>query len=444
MRFLVGIAPLLCSPLLLACGARSGLPEGAGGHPAGTTTSATTTTAATGTGGAPALACHLLQPVLTVDDAGLGDVAQPNLVTLSTSPPSAALVFASRPAQGPTSLARALAFDGWGEWPPSLGASETLEVSNKDASGILVIAATRREPPPSDVFSLLTADELGDLTFEAATSPGSPGLPVVLGGSVTALGIASNGPPTTHVVMTTFPEGPYTALLADYGEATAGAASLGATGATGCATTAIAADAAGSANGWIFGVALGTELIWNSGGSTPCEQNFLAIGPATHLRFTTLPWGTDLPPVAAFEAGGTVERLRMMPRSDGAWAVWTEAGSGTLNLLRVGPGPGIAAGPTSLVDTDALPGSFDVEHLGDTLVIGQVVEQSSSAPQVRVHGWTGDGPTWSVDIPLEGALAGPVELLASDGADSLLVAWSELAPGAAFHRVRIARLDCTP
>jgi len=77
-------------------------------------------------------------------------------------------------------------------------------------------------------------------------------------------------------------------------------------------------------------------------------------------------------------------------------------------------------------------------------VIGQIVEMSSSAPQLRIRSWTDNGPTWSVNIPVEGAVAGPVELLTSDGADSILVAWSELPPGAAFHRVRRARLDCTP
>ena len=98
----------------------------------------------------------------------------------------------------------------------------------------------------------------------------------------------------------------------------------------------------------------------------------------------------------------------------------------------------------NLVTLSTSPTTFDIEHLGDTLVIGQIVEMSSSAPQLRVRSWTDNGPTWSVNIPVEGAVAGPVELLTSDGLDSILVAWSELPPGAAFHRVRRARLDCTP
>jgi hypothetical protein len=68
----------------------------------------------------------------------------------------------------------------------------------------------------------------------------------------------------------------------------------------------------------------------------------------------------------------------------------------------------------------------------------------TAAPQLRVRGWNSLGPTWSVDIPAFGTVTGPVELLTPESADSVLVAWSELPPGAAFHRVRVARLECTP
>src|SRR5262249_55610114 len=99
----------------------SGGNAGSANGGSGGATSATSRSGGGGTGGGPVVAGgkgQVEMPVLAVDDPG--DARQPSLVVLSSTPASAAVVYASQvlgQVTGP--VGQVGSFDAWAPWPPS-------------------------------------------------------------------------------------------------------------------------------------------------------------------------------------------------------------------------------------------------------------------------------------------------------------------------------------
>lgn len=92
---------------------------------------------------------------------------------------------------------------------------------------------------------------------------------------------------------------------------------------------------------------------------------------------------------------------------------------------------------------ELVPTSFDVAARGDGLVVAMVDRVPGSPDRVQLTGISKSGiAAWLNVFATDGTVEGPLSLLVSPDGASLLVAWSELPPGATAHRLRVARLDC--
>lgn len=409
-----------------------------GGNPAGASSSS-------GAGGGPVIVCTAVTldaPILVLDEPST-DLSQPSLVALQKGQtPSAAIIFAKQAlpqVTGPT--ARVGAFAAWGTWPPA--APATVDIHAEDNVGVLPavsILASSRSAPATSSFALLYRDFAGTKTSIATV--------VGVDGTSTLAGSHDGG---TAVMLV--PGASTSQFLGGVSVPDAGNFAL-ATLLTvpnveynffhiGCATTPIAVDAAESEDGWILTTALGTKFDWNGGPS--CAAKFGAVGPATTLYFARVPSpGTGVVLTQAISAAAPITRVRMARRAKGAWAVWSLAGGAALSGARLSAFPEVETTFQILASVGALvPTSFDVEPLGDTVVIGAVDEVAGSDDQIQVAALDENGSVvWSTSFAAGGSVDGPLSLKTAPDGSAVLVAWSELAPGASSHRLRIARLSC--
>lgn len=455
---------LLALPLLLlACGARSSLSIGAGGH---ASTADTGGSSASSSSGEVPCSMQVLAPILTVDDPKGGDAVQPSLITQYTEPPTAALVYASRPAGLPTAT-RVMPFDGWGAWPPALPAPTPLIVEGIfhpgfGVLGISVLAAAHHGMVPSSFAMLFGADDgKGGVNMNFSMSAIAMDAQEV--GGDTPLALASSMTTNTYLSLTRGQDGPYSKLDAFRNTIYDHSFGGGEDGPIGCASTPVSADATpvipdatGFVDGFILGAALGTVARWRE--FVPhCADISPTIDPATHLSFMRVPWPESGPsPILTYEAQSVVTRLRMAPRNLGAWAAWTTEGSPDyvwsarlsdkpvfLEKEPVGIGIGDENGNTGQLKA----GTFAVARLGDdSLVIG--MPGTLNGKEVILVAARPDTPadtsTWSVHLSPEGVVDSPIAMVPSPTGRAVLVAWSELPEGETDHRIRIARLECAP
>lgn len=458
MRRRSPLFPALVVSLASACGARSEVTEGAT-HTSSTTgmggAATTSTSASTGGGGGIALQvqCDAVNvkvevesPILTIGDAA-ADLGRPGLVVLDSAVKAAALVFAKQALPAVTGPSAQLAsFAAWGDWPPPAPAIVDLQATDGVLPADSFVAAPRTAQN-DDSFALLYIDGAGFLTEVApkASLDGDVGLTYALQPAEKAAFLSSGFSLNQFLGGAVTPDGAGSAL--DF--AAIGAGNPVHFSKIGCASTPIAADAAAYHDEWLFGAALGTELSWDEGGLS-CAQKFASIGAATKVHFGRIEgWA---PPTVykgtattTIDAGAPVTRLRMAPRNEGAWAVWsTEGVPGLRGVTLTGWKPEMGASFAVLASSgEIVPTSFDVAAIGDLLVVAAASHGSGGADQLRVVAVDAIGTVkWSTSFAAEGTVDGAVSVKAWPIGAALLVAWSELPAGASEHRLRVARLDC--
>lgn len=403
-----------------------------------------------GTGGTPVVACDsvvVATPVVTLEDAA-GDLSQPSLVAQSPGAPTAALI-ASRQALPPTTgpTARVGAFDAWGAWPPAIDVLTDIKKPESSAlvPGVALLAASRTETT-TPAFAMLY-ENFGSITTSIAFKVLINGTSFATVDSLGGQPLSLTESPAIKQLFGTLraPDGVNFSLNVMIAAATVEHNYF----TLGCASTPIAADAAAAPDGWLFAASLGTPLAWNSDGSL-CQQKFGTIGPATALHLMhVLADGSahDLTQVVSLAA--PIRRIRMAarPGHDGGWIIWSLQGAAGLAGARLTALPAIVQPfQISALSAPSTLDSFDVEPLGDLLVVAAASQGLGAQDHIRVVAIDLNGAAhWSATIVTDGALVdGSLSLLAAPDGSATLVAWSEKAAGATSRRLRVARLDCVP
>jgi hypothetical protein len=392
-------------------------------------------------------------PSLTVATSG-ADLRGPNLVSVDPTNGTSCVVYSRRSASPPApAITQVGCFDAWGAWPPEtpIGVDAHQEHGDQPVPGDSIVA-TSRIAPPAGSFALVFGDATGTHTyFSPATGYGAASTPWTFGiDSGVPLFLASaatfgNGSSATQAVLAGISLGegqgaqrlPYPSLSLALVSTTEEENLFSVM----CATTPIAADAVGIGRGWLIGAAHSGAAVLTSG----CRGGGAGMGPATTLDFGTLSLQTAWSPVARpLATTAPVTRLRMSPRSDGAWAVYHVDGSPRLEGARVVPA-------TQVVETFAIEiapsavNTFQVMPLGDAFVLGTTSSAGGGMDEIRLdHFDAGGAITWSTTLSVAGAVDGAVSLLPSGDASAFLVAWSELPTPTSERRLRIARFDCRP
>jgi hypothetical protein len=377
-------------------------------------------------------------------------------------------------ANGAYTSARVASFDGWGAWPPP--ALTYADVQNSETgyplSGVTLLAQTNRAmgPPSFDLLYEPMATDPGNfcvfpLQVSCAGVDGSNGGGGFLNGTAAFLatgGEAGGDDPfpfaTRQMAGTVTPayqsgDPPYT-LIATPQPNFGGYFSMG------CSATPIVADAVDTDVGWLVAAGLGSPLFWQpedapgEGDVGACGFD-ISVGPSTNLSVATVAASSYTDDSSLVEtrvllqAASDITRVRMANRAGAAggspWIVWSLDGAATLTAailskgLTLGPTFPIAAAGGTLVPT-----SFAIAPFGTELVIAAVDQMAGGNDQVQVNAMDESGATtWSATVQTGGAVDGAVSLRAAPDESSLLLAWSELPPGATTHRLRVARLDCS-
>ena len=389
--------------------------------------------------------------MLTIEDDA--DLTQPSLVTLSTSPPTVALVYSRKPlAGGAAAIARVASFAGWDAWPPPTPTFVDLtdpSAGNAPVPGVALLAASRRGAGPTD-FALLHGDEGGlftrlSLLAEATGSTGKsgvprPGTPLMLAADPASDNFYFSG----YVAQ----DGDNFALhLQDStDESTNSFPTLA------CASTPITAGVAGLGNGadkgWLVAAALGTTINVDPPTKTPpsCADNFDTIGPATQLTVVHIyPAGLGISSNLIEAEDAPITQIRMAPRAGGAWVTWSIEGKTSLLTATVVP---TQIDEIHAIDPfnpgDTVTSSFDVQPRKNLAEIVMVVRSPSGVDGLQFTQLAGIGDIGGTGLAFsaEGQVDGPISLLISEATDSALVAWSELPAGASKHRLRVARIEC--
>jgi len=142
----------------------------------------------------------------------------------------------------------------------------------------------------------------------------------------------------------------------------------------------------------------------------------------------------------------SVTDVRVAPRSDGAWLVWTTAGGADVppatHIGRVDPLGALVAPP---LDWPLFgdPGSMAVASFEDFLMLGAIEpEPEGASPLVQVFAPDGDVRA-GMKIAATGAAKGRLSLLGSPFGRSVVAAWSETVGGEdKGDQVRVTRVDC--
>lgn len=170
-----------------------------------------------------------------------------------------------------------------------------------------------------------------------------------------------------------------------------------------------------------------------------------AQGPATELLIRGYPLdGTAIMTPQAIQLGDAIERVRLVPRSAGAWVLaqtrGTDGSRGPVEARRIDGAGMIEAAFTAVSAAPAGTFGFAAAPLGDGFAIAWV--EAAGAIGVAAFDAAGvqRGAT-SIPIASPATVADPVAVLAAKDASAIVVAWSEEAPGAAA-RVRVTRLGC--
>lgn len=207
-----------------------------------------------------------------------------------------------------------------------------------------------------------------------------------------------------------------------------------------CATTTMVADSAPLASAFLLASALGAPPMGDQ--DIDCFARFPDLEPANTIYVTRLPLmssGFSEPTtMATFAESVLIARLRMAPRSDGAWITRTGASTTSepafLRVARVDTGGAVVLAPVTLALTGDLdPVSLDAAPVGDDLAIA-----SSESDVITLRRVGDDGAvTASHVVASDATRDAPLSLDAHD--DAALVAWSE-GNGDAPHVVRLARV----
>lgn len=461
---------------LVACGARTFLNDlgaadrdettaasssGSGGAGGGATTtssnnsSSASSTGAGGSGGGP-IVTSCPNPVLQGDMLTFGDADAaafaPNLVLFGDA--RAGLVHARQSLVAATpATVRVASFAAWSAWPPAVELSSDLE-DYDGAKPFLpgtFLAGTRLQIQASpQSFALLF------------TGPGDYGL--FVSPSVTTLGLISepygmnpgkrlftmepSAAKSGHLALAEMPMGNGVYALTANTSTTSSAQNFQQVG---CATTPLAAAATHVGDyDWLFGAALGTDLIWDLGMN--CEKPWVKAGPANRLSFARLDHsGYPATPGDTIEAKSQILRVRMAHHSKGAWAVWSEHPDGgltTFHAVRIDEAGAVVSphytgfSQEGQVEAD----SFDIDSLGNRFVIATVATDGDT-PTIVVQGLdfgpNNTGSFWELFIKPEGTVEGPLDIVASPAGDALLLTWTEKPAGSDARRLRVARIDCT-
>jgi hypothetical protein len=423
-----------------ATGGAGGAPPIVTGDASASTTSSVTPTGSTGVGGAPSV-CGALgvadSVVLEDDDI---DARAPWLVPIGAAGESVALVHSGSSVSKATGARiRLRMFDPWSAWPPSIPAAAYLQTKGAFFPAASFAVASRK-PSAAPGFALAYRDYAGSW-----------------------FNIALNPLAKTATWFTDIAKGDLAAFFAPSADGTqfftlfrqSGNGHFGVSPnlsnanhsmnlfSVACATTPIVADAVAGGPGWIMALASGVTPKWDSA-DYPCEQKFDDVGPAS----TIYPGVVDLEgypftPAEPIDLGEPALRIRMAPRSDGAWLAYGTA-STPIRVARLDPAGHVALAPVTPPDGAGAPAasSLAAASLDDDLVLASVDTAPGAAAQIVVRRFDANGVvTAALPIALGGAIDGEPSLVAAPGR-GVLVAWSELPAGADGHQLRIARLDC--
>lgn len=460
------LALRLASALLAACGSRSSLPlgtidpagaGGAGGSgpasasatassaSAASSASSASTTASTGAGGSGgaggADACELAaaSPVLGLAAGDNLSQRKPVLTPSSDDGKLVTVVASWSVVEGPAfpEELRHTTFQPWTVWP----ADGTIEPSYlADFEGGISFAAA---PAPQSHFGLLFLRPDGlfvTLGMVAHTGAIAPALAIAEDADA-ALFLSRGQAKHLLGYRDTTPLG-YARVAIGFAQETPGGtiAYEGPFG-VGCATSGPAADAAAIGDGWLLAIANGVPLA-----STACDAAPKEIGPAARIQVGQVTPDGALAPALDMEGNVPVAQLEIVPRSDGAWLVWTRAtggGASPIQAARLDGAGQIVVGPFDVSDSGDVPltGWLAADRLGDRLVVASVNDPAGNPAEIVVRVIDSSGETVGRGVLGPGPLMpGALDVLGSaDGESGVVVAWAEPGPP---DRVRLARLAC--
>lgn len=390
----------------------------------------------------PGPAVEVATPVIEIDEPA--DARQPSVVVLDTDPPTAAVVYSKQVPgadQGPA--LRVAAFPAWGAWPPPLPAPvDMVDDHGFPVPGISFLAASSRLFSPTTFVLLFRNNDLatstlapiadavtGGLNDSVAENSGGEALALVPDASfVRHLGATNRHPPDDDIALQMFLFGNnnihYKNKFA-------------------CGTTPPALGAAPGPNGWIVAAGVGTDFSLTPV-DYPCQTLFGDVEPATTMAFTRMdPESQQIDSTFTMAAKGTVSRVQAAPRSDGAWVVWSLAGSERLEGVSL-DGSASVTEEFRLVSESGqfLPDSFALDRCGDEMILAVAKVLGDGSTGIEVLRRNSGQDMGSTVIPTQGAVDGPIRMVASPTGNTHLLAWAEQRVGAQGHRVRLVRVEC--
>jgi hypothetical protein len=140
-------------------------------------------------------------------------------------------------------------------------------------------------------------------------------------------------------------------------------------------------------------------------------------------------------------AGAIVTSLKVVPRLDGAWLVWTDTGNEGLQTVRLDPAGNVAGGPF-VVPFSGDQGSISATALGDRLAVAWTFSPTDVSPSVQMRLIDPSGAVAvEQDILVDGIAPGRTALLGSPSGKALIVAWT--GHGAVAPQVQLGRFACS-
>jgi hypothetical protein len=422
----MNLRPLLLAMLAVhasACGARSSLLDLAGSPPDGGTVEPPECTPLTPAG-----------PPVTVPDVVGFDALRPAMVPLAGGP-EAAVVFAlhppmvSEPAPQPISD---VTLDPWGAWPPAVSTphqvagsgGEVFFVAPRDDSAYALFA----DGGPGGVPLFATSvDPAGEAVFSPLDMAGAPRLLARSGAFfLRAVEYGDDSDPNAAIrwlsTFVTYGEMPYIWTI-------------------NCGLDSLVGDAIP-----YFGTGF-LAIVTNQVANASCVSSggMFQSGPAAEIQLRGYPLdGTETLPPAIIPFDDPVDRVRLLRRSQGAWAlVQTRSAGGATGHVEV-IGVNAAGSPDpALPPVEVAPAGtfgFAAAPLGDGFALawvdpaGAIGVATFDASRTKLA---------STSIPIAGpaSVTDPVSILTKKDASEIVVAWSERSPGAGA-RVRLTRLGC--
>jgi len=215
----------------------------------------------------------------------------------------------------------------------------------------------------------------------------------------------------------------------------------------GCASMPLQADAIPFDGGFLLAVSTSKDPGY-------CDFAELPVGPPDRIQilrvWTTGDTGFEV--VVEIPSDGYVERMRLVPRgNEGAWLAWqtvTEVNPSAIRAVRLNA-KGELYSKWNDLPTDGyfmLPEA--VTNLGERLATAVIDAYDPSIPQILVQLHDDeDGPvalSHVVSPPADQWPVGPIALLGSPQANSLLLAWTgvDMSGGMQPNHIYVRRLDC--